>query len=243
MPEVFNFLKKKKNVSLSTHFYILYWGAGQRTGWNWEVLSVFFLLIDIFHFTTSNFGWLYSSLFLCLLEERSGTVISVLTGINFRTEGSQYLQFIFFTFFSVWKLLSLSLYGLYRSIKTEDNLKLVVGLCLSINQSGPKTRKSFCFSAHMRRGYWLRLHHQWLLMPAKYTCFQGCSKNLHRDATAFQIKYNVSLLLFNTSCCLIVLGIKTVGGGFCGREKILLFWSIAMYLHYVSQLRNNTYWI
>lgn len=99
MPEVFNY-KEKKLVFLSTHFYFLYLLAGQRTECNYAVLSFFFVPMDIFCFTSSDFGRLYSSLFLCLLEERSGTVISVLTGISFRTEGSKYLELIFLQLFS-----------------------------------------------------------------------------------------------------------------------------------------------
>lgn len=195
--------------------------------------------MDIFCLATSDFGRLYSYLFLCLLEERSGTVISILTGINFRTEGSKYLELIFLQLFS--------LFGScchFPCMVCTGVLKQKDGWYLPVNQSGPKTRKSFFFSAHMRRGYWLRLHHQWLFMPAKYTHFQGCSKNLHRDATAFQIKYKVFLLLFNASCCLILLDIKTIWFSFlCSHEKILLICNIVPYLHCISQLRTSTFWI
>lgn len=152
------FTKKKFSLALTSIFCILGWGRGQDKT---EKYCLFFLPKAIFCFCfTTNFGRLYSSVW-ALLEERSGTAISVLTGIDFRTEGLQYPEFFFLQlFFSVWKLLSLSIYSLYRSIKTEGNLKLVFGWYLPINQSGQKTRKPLYSSAHVRRGYWLRLHHQ-----------------------------------------------------------------------------------
>lgn len=68
-------------------------------------------------------------------------------------------------------------------------------------------KSSFYFSAHMRTDYLLLLHHQNLFMPAKYTLFLEHSKNLETDATAFQLKYDILSLIFNSSFYLILLGI------------------------------------
>lgn len=117
--------------------------------------------------------------------------------------------FIYYSFSFCLAVVASLQCAMYSSVKTESELKVVFGCYLSIHQNGPKIRKfCFYFSAHMKTDYLLLLHHQWLVMPAKCTHFQEHSKNLETDATAFQIKYEVFLSLFNASSCLILIGIN-----------------------------------
>lgn len=97
-------LQKNDRIFLYTHSDILHFGAGGEGQDKTEMYPLYFFPMGIFCFTT-NFGRLYSSVW-ALLEERSGTIRSVLTGIDFSTEGSQCLDFILLQLFPlVWQLL------------------------------------------------------------------------------------------------------------------------------------------
>lgn len=102
MPEVFNYQKKKFSLA----FTFIFCTQGKGRGPDETETYFFFLPMDIFYFTVSNFERLYSSLFPCLLEERSGTFKSVLISIDFKTEGSQYLEFIFLQLFSLFEIVA-----------------------------------------------------------------------------------------------------------------------------------------
>lgn len=95
--------KKKDRVFPHAHSDILHFGVrwGLEDRMRPRSTFFFFFPMGFFCFTASNFGRLYCSVW-ALLEERSERIRSVLTGIDFCTEGSQCLDLILLQLFPLF---------------------------------------------------------------------------------------------------------------------------------------------